>query len=123
MKKVTQTLTLPTLLSSLVLLGPTAQQPEYDIVLEVGRLIDPETVPDQPVDAIRNVAIRGDRVVEISEGPLTGREIVDVSGLIVSPGFIDLHAHGQTNEANEYQAHDGVTTALELESGEPFLDH
>ena len=34
---------------------------------------------------------------------------------------IDLHAHGQTNAANEYQAHDGVTTALELESGVPFF--
>ena len=39
----------------------------------------------------------------------------------MSPGFIDLHAHGQTNKENEFQAHDGVTTALELESGKPEL--
>ncbi|MGH9388494.1 MAG: amidohydrolase family protein, partial [Vicinamibacteria bacterium] len=37
------------------------------------------------------------------------------------PGFIDLHAHGQTNESHRFRVHDGVTTALELESGRPFL--
>ena len=85
----------------------------YDLVLQGGRVIDPET----GLDGVRNVGIRGDRIMEISERPLRGREVLDVSGLVVAPGFIDLHAHGQTNEANEYQAHDGVTTALELESG------
>ena len=89
----------------------------YDLVLQGGRVIDPET----GLDGVRNVGIRGDRIMEISERPLRGREVLDVSGLVVAPGFIDLHAHGQTNEANEYQAHDGVTTALELESGEDFL--
>ena len=88
-----------------------------DIVLQGGRVMDPDT----GLDAVRNVGIRGDRIVEISEEPLRGREVVNVSGLVVSPGFIDLHAHGQTNEANEFQAHDGVTTALELEGGRAFL--
>ena len=63
----------------------------------------------------------GDRIVEISSETLTGAEVLDVVGLVVAPGFIDLHAHGQTNAANEYQAHDGVTTALELESGVRFV--
>ena len=89
----------------------------FDIVLQGGRVIDPET----GLDAVRNVGIRGNQIVEISDRPLQGRDVVDVSGLVVAPGFIDLHAHGQTNEANEFQAHDGVTTALELESGEGFL--
>ncbi len=94
-----------------------AQTSGYDIVLSGGRVMDPET----GLDAVRNVGIRGDRIIEISSDPLSGITVVDVSGLVVSPGFIDPHAHGQTNEANEYQAHDGVTTALELESGRPFL--
>ena len=82
-----------------------------------GRVMDPET----GLDAVRNVGIRGDRIAQISESPLRGREIVDLNGLIVAPGFIDLHVHGMSNRAHEYQARDGVTTALELEGGIPFL--
>ena len=89
----------------------------YDIVLQGGRMMDPES----GLDAIRNVGIRDDRIVEISEITLRGQEVVNASGLVVAPGFIDPHAHGQTNRANEFQAHDGVTTALELETGKAFL--
>ncbi len=97
--------------------GPTSvsAQDTYDIVLSGGRVMDPET----GLDAVRNVGIRGQTIVAISEDPLPGEVVVDVSGLVVAPGFIDLHAHGQTNRANEFQARDGVTTALELESGVP----
>lgn len=102
---------------SLALAPPLQAQDGYDVVLEGGRVIDPET----GFDAVRNVGIRGDRIVEISTDALSGTEVVDVGGLVVAPGFIDLHAHGQTNAANEYQAHDGVTTALELELGVPFV--
>ena len=87
--------------------------PEYDIVLMGGRVIDPET----KLDAIRNVGIIDNRIAEISSVPLTGKENIDVSGLVVSPGFIDLHIHGRTNVEQEYQLHDGLTTALELEWG------
>ncbi len=93
------------------------QSSNFDLVLKGGRVIDPET----GLDAIRNVGIRGDRIVEISEADLQGKEVIDVSGLVVAPGFIDLHVHGMTNAAHIYQARDGVTTALELESGIPFL--
>ena len=88
---------------------------DYDLVLLGGRVMDPET----QLDAVRNVAISGGQIVEISEARLEGTREIDASGLVVAPGFIDLHAHGQTNQANEYQARDGVTTALELESGVP----
>lgn len=93
------------------------QPTNYDIVLQGGRVMDPET----GLDAIRNVGIRGDRIVEISAATLSGQEVIDVSGLVVAPGFIDLHVHGMTPKAHEYQAHDGVTTALELEGGVLFL--
>lgn len=92
---------------------PLAAQDTHDIVLSGGRVMDPET----RLDAVRNVGIRGGEIVAISEDPLTGDIVVNVTGLVVAPGFIDLHAHGQTNRANEFQARDGVTTALELESG------
>ncbi len=107
------------LLVSLCLFSTTlvVAQERYDLVLGGGRVMDPET----GLDAVRNVGIRGDRIVEISSETLSGAEVLNVAGLVIAPGFIDLHAHGQTNAANEFQAHDGVTTALELESGVPFL--
>ncbi len=94
-----------------------AQIMEYDIVLRNGRVIDPET----GLDAVRNIGIKGNRIAEITSQELKGKEVLDVSGMVVSPGFIDIHAHGQTNKENEYQVHDGVTTALELEWGQPSL--
>ncbi len=90
----------------------------YDIVLQGGRVIDPET----NFDAIRNIGIRNGQILEISTNTLSGTETIDVSGLIVAPGFIDIHVHGITNVEQEYQIKDGVTTALELEWGLPFLE-
>ena len=89
----------------------------YDIVINDGLVIDPET----GFDGIRNVGIRGDQIVEITTKSISGKVVVNAKGLVVSPGFIDLHAHGQTNEAHEYQARDGVTTALEMEGGVGFF--
>jgi N-acyl-D-aspartate/D-glutamate deacylase len=89
----------------------------YDVVIASGRVMDPES----RLDAVRHVGIRGAKIAAISETPLAGRTVIEASGKVVAPGFIDLHAHGQTNEANEYQAHDGVTTALELEVGVPAV--
>ena len=90
----------------------SAQEP-YDIVFSGGRVMDPET----GVDSVLNVGIRGNEIVALSAEPLAGEVEINAGGLVVAPGFIDLHAHGQTNRANEFQARDGVTTALELESG------
>lgn len=85
----------------------------FDTVLKGGHVIDPES----GLDGVRNVGIKDGKIVTVSKGPLRGRRNVDVSGLVVSPGFIDLHAHGQNNVANDFQARDGVTTALEMEMG------
>lgn len=85
----------------------------YDVVLEGGRVIDPET----KLDAIKNVGILNNRIAQISSAPLKGKEIINLKGLVVAPGFIDMHIHGRSNVEQEYQLHDGVTTALELEWG------
>jgi N-acyl-D-aspartate/D-glutamate deacylase len=50
---------------------------------------------------------------------LSGREVIHAAGLIVAPGFIDLHQHGQDLASQRVKALDGVTTALELELGAP----
>ena len=85
----------------------------YDVVLSGGRVVDPET----KLDAIKNVGILNNRIAQISSEPLKGKEIINVAGLVVAPGFIDMHVHGRSNVEQEYQLHDGVTTALELEWG------
>jgi dihydroorotase len=85
----------------------------FDTVLANGRVMDPEP----GLDAIRYLGIRGKSIAAISMTPLQGRTVVDVRGLVVSPGFVDLHSHGQDDENDNYKAHDGVTTVLELEIG------
>ncbi len=91
---------------------------QFDIVLSGGRVIDPET----NLDEVKNIGIRKGQIMEISSEELVGKENVDVSGLVVAPGFIDMHVHGITNKEQEYQVRDGVTTALELEFGIPVLE-
>ena len=90
-----------------------AEQGLFDLVVANGRVIDPET----GLDGMRSVGIRDGRIEAISRTPLRGRTVLDASGLVVAPGFIDLHAHGQDLPAARMQALDGVTTALELEAG------
>ena len=85
----------------------------YDIVLANGRVIDPETY----LDGQFHVGLEGDRIAAISAEPLDGKEVVDCTGMIVSPGFIDMHAHGQNIPSGRVQAYDGLTTAMELEAG------
>lgn len=89
----------------------------FDVVVKSGRVIDPET----NLDGIRDVGIRGDTVARISTEPLTGSRTIDASGMVVSPGFIDLHQHGHSEDAYRLMALDGVTAALELEVGVPDL--
>ncbi|HEV2101182.1 MAG TPA: amidohydrolase family protein, partial [Candidatus Acidoferrum sp.] len=90
-----------------------ADQAAFDIVITGGRVMDPES----GLDAVRNVGIRDGKIAEISEKPLSGKQNIDAHGLVVAPGFIDLHEHGQEPRNYEFQAHDGVTTSLELEVG------
>jgi dihydroorotase len=95
-----------------------AAQDEYDVVLAGGRVIDPESGLDQ----VRNLGISGGKIRAISERPLKGRTSFNCAGLVLAPGFIDLHAHGVNEENNRFQAMDGVTTALELEGGSADID-
>jgi len=95
-----------------LLAAPLFAQP-LDLAINNGRVLDPAT----NLDAVRHIGIRGGKIAEISTAPLTARGIIDAAGLTVTPGFIDLHSHGQTAENYRFKARDGVTTALELEVG------
>ncbi len=91
---------------------------EYDVVIANGRVMDPES----KLDAVRNIGITGGKIRAISAKPLKGRTTLDAKGLVVAPGFIDLHEHGQAPDNYKFQAHDGVTTSLELEGGTNDVD-
>jgi len=85
----------------------------YDLVLHGGRVMDPES----GVDAVRDVAIVGNKIAAISTQRLRGKVEIEAGGLVVAPGFIDIHQHSHNSEAYRLKAMDGVTTALELEVG------
>jgi dihydroorotase len=94
------------------------QASSYDIVIANGRVMDPES----GLDAVRNVGITAGKIRAISVEPLKGKTVLDAEGLVVAPGFIDLHEHAQEPRNYQFQAHDGVTTSLELEVGTDDVD-
>src|SRR5579859_7730504 len=75
----------------LLMVAATAYGQQYDLVLRGGRVIDPAN----GIDARRDVAVTGDRIVAVqAEIPAAqARRIVDVAGFYVVPGLVDLHAH------------------------------
>ena len=97
---------------------PVAGGPVYDIVIANARVIDPET----KLDAIRSVAIAKGKIAAITATPLNGRTLINARGLVLAPGFIDVHAHGQDAENYRHYAMDGVTSAMELELGTGDVD-
>ena len=95
------------------LLSACGRAPAYDLVIANGRVIDPES----GLDSIRNIGIRAGRIDAISTGNLNGTRVIDATGHVVAPGFIDLHEHGQSEESYALMVRDGVTSALEMEIG------
>jgi cytosine/adenosine deaminase-related metal-dependent hydrolase len=85
----------------------------YDRVILGGRAMDPAS----RLDAVRNIGLLDGRIAIITTEAVRGRDTIDARGLVVAPGFIDIHAHGQTPETYRFQSLDGVTTSLELELG------
>jgi len=90
----------------------------FDVVVAGGRVIDPAS----GLDATRNVGIRDGRIAAVTPDPLEGERTIDASGLVVAPGFVDLHEHGQSPEAYRLMVRDGVTSAFELEVGTADVD-
>jgi dihydroorotase len=90
----------------------------YDRVILGGRVLDPES----NLDAVRNIGVVDGRITTITTAVIDGRDTIDARGLVVAPGFIDLHSHGTTAETYRLQSLDGVTTTLELELGTSAVD-
>lgn len=94
-------------------------QPAPGIVIRNGLVVDGTGTPGRMAD----VRIRGDVIVEIGSGlgPADGERVIDASGLVVAPGFIDMHSHadGGLDEATDAasQVRQGITTALVGQDG------
>ncbi len=83
------------------------------LIISGGRVVDPAS----GMDAIGDVAVMDGHIAAVGTGLGSAERVIDATGLVVSPGFIDLHAHGQSIPADRMQAFDGVTTTLDLEAG------
>lgn len=90
------------------------QDKRFDIVIKNGRVMDPQSGRDEVAD----VGIAAGVIESVGHIPSAeGRTVIEAAGRVVSPGFVDIHAHGQSVAADWMQAFDGVTTTLELEVG------
>ena len=111
MKKQRQLL-VATLLMSVMCAMPTLAQ-DHDLVINNGRVIDPETLYDD----VANVGIKDGRITEISKKPLKGAKTIDATGQIVAPGFIDTHFHFQMPVGYSLGLRDGLTSSIDFEMG------
>ena len=93
--------------------GSSQRSVVHDIVVVNGRVMDPAS----GLDAVRSIGISRGKIREISAHSLRGRDTIDARGMVVAPGFIDLHQHAQDDAGYRVEVLDGTTTALELEGG------
>ncbi|WP_419780301.1 amidohydrolase family protein [Maridesulfovibrio sp.] len=98
----------------------TANAQDYDLVINGGRVMDPETM----FDDVANVGVKDGRIAIITKKKIKGKETINAKGMVVAPGFIDTHWHNDRPWANKLALRDGRTTALDLEIGThgPYLD-
>ncbi|HUR46292.1 MAG TPA: amidohydrolase family protein, partial [Candidatus Saccharimonadales bacterium] len=97
---------------------------EYDLILRNGKIVDGSGNPWFKGD----VAIRGDRIVVVGLGVGSATQVIDASGLVIAPGFIDMHSHSDwvlfEDGAAQSKIRQGVTTEVigESSSAGPFQD-
>ena len=88
-------------------------QDNFDLVINNGRVMDPETMYDD----VANVGVKDGRIVAITKDTITGKETIDATGHVVAPGFIDQHQHCVDPYIYRLMVRDGRTTIMDLETG------
>ncbi len=96
-----------------VAIATPAMAADYDVVINNGRVMDPET----NFDGVRNVGVKDGRIVVITEDAISGKETIDASGHVVAPGFIEGHQHATDPFSRKVNLRDGLTTQMDFEAG------
>ncbi len=100
------------LIPTLVMAMP-AMAADYDVVINNGRVMDPET----NFDGVRNVGIKDGKIVAITKDTIKGKETINAKGHVVAPGFIEGHQHGTDPFTRKVNLRDGLTTQMDFEAG------
>lgn len=108
---------LGTVLSVLMLALP-AMAADYDLVINNGRVMDPETM----LDDVLNVGIKDGKIAVITKEKISGDKTIDAKGHVVTAGFIDTHFHALDGLSIRLAALDGHTTGMDLELGALNID-
>ncbi len=107
----------PALLFALACLAGCGESASYDLLIRGGTLIDGSGAPRRVAD----VGVRGDRIVAIGDlADGVAARTIEVEGMIVAPGFVDLHTHLDPLlrlPSAESHVRQGVTTALGAPDG------
>ncbi|MGE5264474.1 MAG: aminoacylase, partial [Acidobacteriota bacterium] len=101
------------LVAAAVMFAAPAFAQQYDLVINGGRVMDPETMYDD----IANVGIKDGRIAAITKNAIAGKETINAKDLVVAPGFIDTHFHAIDPFGTKLGVADGITTGMDLETG------
>ena len=85
----------------------------YDVVINNGRVMDPET----NFDGVRNVGVKDGRIVVITEDAISGKETIDASGHAVARALLKGHQHATDPFSRKVNLRDGLTTMMDFEAG------
>jgi len=106
-----------TALSLMAVLGTalsfSAAAETYDVVINNGRVMDPET----NFDGVRNVGVKDGKIVVITKDAIKGKQVIDAKNHVVAPGFIEGHQHATDPFSRKVNLRDGLTTMMDFEAG------